>query len=120
MVQGKTGDMGMLRKLAVTIRIAVVATIAALAASAQNHYIVRLSAGNNINTVASRHAMQVVTSLSGSASGLYVLNSPLPSSQALGILGADPAVVHTEADASIALPEVAKGAVVPSAVSQIS
>src|SRR5215472_18806794 len=100
----------MLKKLSIPIRIVLLTMLAACASWAQNHYIVRLWSGD-IDSVARAAGMQVVASLSGSANGLYVLNSQLPASSAASVLQGNPAVVSVEVDAPLALPETVRTAV---------
>jgi len=80
----------------------------ACVASAQNHYIIRLNGGSTITSIAGRLGLQVVATLGGSASGLYVVNSPLAPSLLTPILQLTPGVLNVEVDAAVALPEVSK------------
>jgi subtilisin family serine protease len=89
------------------LRTSLLLSAIAWGAAAQNHYLVRLSPGGSMVSVASRYGLQLVAPLGGSASGLYVVNSILPLSWFSGIYN-DPSVLNVEVDASIALPEVAK------------
>jgi subtilisin family serine protease len=93
--------------LRTTLRAGLLLGAMAWGAAAQNHYVVRLSAGANISSVTLRYGLQLIASPAGSASGLYVVNSLLPLSWLSGIY-TDPSVLNVEADAPAALPEVAR------------
>ena len=96
-----------LRKLHTLIRTALLMTLFLACASAQHHYILRAPSAS-IKDLCSRHNLQYVTSLGGSAQGLYVVNSPLPLTSILSGLLHDPLIQNVEEDTPLALPESAK------------
>jgi len=97
----------MLNKLHILTRTGFLMGLFLACASAQNHYIVDSPTGN-INDICSRHGLQYVTALSGSAKGLYVVNSPLGLNSIAQALQHEPTVKNVEADQPLALPETAK------------
>lgn len=76
-------------------------------ASAQHHYVIDAPAGN-MSSICRRYGLQFVTSLSGSAQGTYVVNSPLSLSSMQQLLQHESNVQNLEEDLSLALPEASK------------
>ncbi len=77
--------------------------------SAQHHYVLNAPSAN-INTLCDRYGMQFVAQLTGSATGIYVVNSPLALSSILQVLQFEGTIKGVEEDISLPLPEAAKSA----------
>jgi hypothetical protein len=97
----------MLNRLSTAVRTVFLLAVFVLGASAQNHYIIRLSSGGDITGLVSRHGLQLLTSVGGSGTGLYVVNSILPLSLFTASLALEPSVTNIEVDSAVALPEAA-------------
>src|SRR5689334_1275133 len=100
----------MLRKLHTLARSGLLMSLLLASASAQNHFIVRAPSAtlSNIKDICSRHAMQFVADLGGSAKGLYVVNSNLPLGQFILALQRETLIQSIEQDLPLALPESSK------------
>ncbi len=97
----------MLRKLHNLTRAAFLLSVFLACAMAQHHYILRAPTGN-INDVLNRHGMQYVTSLGGSAQGLFVANSSMPLASVQQLLKYESDIKSIEEDIPLALPESSK------------
>lgn len=62
----------------------------------------------NMSSICSRYGLQFVASLSGSAQGIYVVNSPLSLAGIQQLLQHEPSIKHLEEDVSLALPEASR------------
>lgn len=76
-------------------------------AAAQHHYVIDAPTAD-ISSLCSRYGLQYVASLSGSAQGIYVVNSPLGLSGVQQLLQQELSIRHLEEDVSLALPEASK------------
>jgi subtilisin family serine protease len=93
----------MLRKLHISVRIALLAALYALGASAEDRFLVKVT--GDVGPVAKRHGLTVVKSLTGSASGQYVLSSIGTNPQAVRRnLSLEAAVQSVEQDKPVWLP----------------
>src|SRR5450755_3776843 len=97
----------MLKKLHTLTRISLTIGLLSLAASAQDRYVVHLGR-NNAYSVAARHGMTVVKSLTGSGAGVHVLSAPKNSKswKVMQDLSTDSAVQSAESDSPILLPGI--------------
>jgi subtilisin family serine protease len=95
----------MLNTLHTLTRISLLMGLLSLTAGAEDHYVVHLG-HNDAQSVAARHGMTVVKSLTGSGTGVYVLSAPrnAESWKAIQDLAADTAVESAETDSPILLP----------------
>jgi len=100
----------MLPKLHTLARSGLLISLLVVSASAQNHFIVRAPSATlaNIKDICSRHGLQFVVDLGGSAKGLYILNSNLPLSQFTLALQRETLIQNIEQDLPLALPESSK------------
>jgi subtilisin family serine protease len=103
----------MLKKLHILARTCFLMVLFLAGASAQHHYILNAPSAN-ISDICSRHGLQYVTQLSGSAKGLYVVNSPLVLGSVLQALKNEPSIQDLEEDIPLALPETSKSAALQS------
>jgi subtilisin family serine protease len=94
-------------------RASLLAILLAVPGIAEDHYLVRLHDASSIGQVCHDHGVDLVKTLSGSGTGLFVVGAPSgPSS--IGVaraLATDPSVSSVEPDFQVALPEVAGGPV---------
>jgi subtilisin family serine protease len=76
---------------------------------AGNHYILKLRSASRIGEVCNSHGVSLLKAMSGSATGIFVVDVPTGplSNSILHALVADPDVAAIEADAPVALPELA-------------
>ena len=111
MIGRKNGGSGMKRHLGLRAGLALV--VCSLAATAGDHYILKLREGAGIGPVAAAHGIEVIRAMKGSANGLFVVNVPAGSlsSAIVHALATDPAVAEVEADSQVTLPELAGVAV---------
>ncbi len=95
----------MSRTLQMLTRNSLLIGLLSLAAWGQDRYVVHLGR-NNANSVAARHGMKVVKSLSGSGTGVYVLSVAKGRAnwKDLQDLGSDPSVQSAEKDSAVLLP----------------
>jgi subtilisin family serine protease len=103
----------MLKKLYILIRSGFLMGLFLASGWAQHHYVLNAPAGN-INTLCDRYGLQFVTQLTGSATGIYVVNSPLALSSILQVLQFEGTIKSVEEDISLPLPEAAKSAALQS------
>jgi len=114
----------MLRRRHISVRIILLISLCCLAAFGEDRYLVKVT--GDINGLANRLGLTVVKSLSGSASGTYVLSSRGGTAQnVLRSLSMETAVNSAEAEKPVRLPGIeAAGAVhpagAPAAASSIS
>jgi subtilisin family serine protease len=114
----------MLRRLHILVRIAILLALYALGAFAEDRYLVKVT--GDVNGIAARHGLTVVKSLTGSASGHYILSSKgaIPQS-VLNSLAREFAVSSAETEKPVQLPGINAAAPVrpagaPAAFTRIS
>jgi subtilisin family serine protease len=99
----------MVPRINTLLRLALLAGLFTLGAFAEDRYLVKVI--GDVNLVAQRHGLTVVTSLTGSASGQYVLSSKNLDPQAvLRDLKIDFAVQTAEPEQNVTLPGIGAGA----------
>lgn len=76
-------------------------------ASAQHHYVIDAPTAD-IPSICSRYGLQLVASLSGSAQGIYVVNSPLTLDIIQDLLQQERSIKNLEEDVPLALPEASR------------
>src|ERR1035441_9056271 len=95
----------MLRGLHIPVRLAFVAELFSFGAFAEDRYVVKVT--GDVNAIAQRHGLQVVKTLTGSASGHYVLSSSnLDPATVLRNLKMEFAVRTAEPDVPVQLPGI--------------
>jgi subtilisin family serine protease len=101
----------MLRRLHTSVRIAILVALYSLGASAEDRYLVKVT--GDVNGIAKRNGLAVVTSLTGSAKGHHILSSKgaIPQS-VLHNLSMDAAVVTAEGEQPVQLPGIKSAAAV--------
>ncbi len=110
----------MLRGLHISLRLALVAALFSLGAFAEDRYVVKVT--GDINGIAQKHGLKVVGSLTGSASGHFVLaSSHIDPAAILRSLRMEFAVQTAETDSAVQLPGItAKAQVHPASFSASS
>ena len=99
----------MLRRIHISVRIALLISLCSLGALAEDRYLVKVA--GDINGIAKRYGLTVVKSLSGSASGHHVLSSKGRHSgrRVLRSLATEFAVSSAEVEKAVRLPGIKAG-----------